>query len=455
MIKDWAAALAAATLLTAGPALSQTPVQTPVKTPSAAASIEHIDYVVERGDTLFDLASAYMNRPSDYRRVQRDNRVANPRRLPIGRTLAIPVDLLRADPDEARIAGFRGAVTLSQGGRSAAPATGQTVTEGAVMSTGANAFVRLALSDGSHVVVPSNSRVRVSRLRRYALNGAVDHALTVENGRAESRVTPRRRPGGFTIRTPVSVSAVRGTDFRVWFDDASDRSATEVLEGVVAVDSGDGAVQTIAMADHGVAATMATAHLVPLLPAPALARPDEVQTGREVAFAVQALDGAGGYRGRLGLDAGMIEALAETDAPADAPLAFGAMDEGAYFLRLTALSPEGIEGRATTYSFIRARNGVSGLMSAMEQRDRRRFYRFRWQGEGEGQPAFRFQLWREAEDGTAGGPALIDQPGLTDEAFTLSDLPPGVYGWRVQGARHRFGRLLEAWSEPQQLRIER
>gem|GEM_PF-5523244 len=53
------------------------------------------------------------------------------------------------------------------------------------------------------------------------------------------------------------------------------------------------------------------------------------------------------------------------------------------------------------------------------------------------------------------GDQATDQPGLTDEAFTLSDLPPGVYSWRVQGARHRFGRLLEAWSEPQQLRIGR
>jgi len=34
------------------------------------------------------------------------------------------------------------------------------------------------------------------------------------------------------------------------------------------------------------------------------------------------------------------------------------MEEGAFFLRLTALSPEGLEGKATTYSFIRARNGV-------------------------------------------------------------------------------------------------
>ncbi|MEG1030066.1 MAG: FecR domain-containing protein, partial [Brevundimonas sp.] len=182
---------------------------------ATAAPDDAIDYQVQRGDTLIDLAVAYLNRPADYRQVQRRNRVANPRRMATGRNLAFPVSLLRADPDQARIASFRGAVSLTQGPATGAPSQGQTVSEGAILTTGANAFVRLALSDGSHVVVPSNSRVRLTRLRRYALNGAVDHAMTVEAGRAESRVTPRQRPGGFVVRTPVSVSAVRGTEFRV------------------------------------------------------------------------------------------------------------------------------------------------------------------------------------------------------------------------------------------------
>lgn len=445
MSNNWACVLAAAVLLSAAPAAAQSTV--------SSRQAETLDYVVRPGDTLIDLASAYMNRPLDYRRVQRENRVANPRRLSIGRTLALPVDLLRADPDEARIAGFRGAVSLNQDGVSGAPTSGQIVRESAVLSTGANAFVRLALSDGSHVVVPSNSRVRVSRLRRYAINGAVDHALTVEAGRAESRVTPRTRPGGFAIRTPVSVSAVRGTDFRVSFDEASERSATEVLEGAVAVASGEN--EALAAADQGVSAAAGAVRLLPLLPAPALARPDAPQTQPQVVFEIQPLPGAERYRGRIAQDAGMIESFAEADSAPGGPLAFGDMEEGAYFLRLTALSPEGLEGKATTYSFIRARNGVGGLASAMDQRDRRRFYRFRWEAEGVGEASFRFQLWREAVDGGVDGPLLIDQPGLTDEAFTLSDLPPGVYSWRVQSARHRFGRLLEAWSEPQQLHIGR
>lgn len=438
-------------LLTASPGLAQTRTA-----PGAVTTVETLDYVVRPGDTLIDLATAYLNRPSDYRPVQRANRVVNPRRLSIGRTLTIPVSLLRADPDEAHISSFRGAVTLSESGRVAPPSPGQSVSEGAILTTGANAFVRLALSDGSHVVVPSNSRVRLTRLRRYALNGAVDHALTVEAGRAESRVTPRRRPGGFVVRTPVSVSAVRGTDFRVAFNDAADRSATEVIEGVVEVDSGNGLSEAFAVANQGVATSLTDTRLVPLLPAPALAHPDEVQSGPVVDFTLTPLDGAAAYRGRLATDAGMIDAFAETDsAPHHTRLAYAGLADGAYFVRLSALSPEGMEGRSTTYSFIRARNGVGGLASSSEARDNRRFYRFRWEAEGEGEARFRFQLSREDAEGRAEGPPLVDQPGVAEQAFTLSDLPPGVYTWRVQGSRHRFGRLLQVWSEPQQLRIGR
>jgi hypothetical protein len=117
----------AATLLSASPAFAQS---------RPEPSTDSIAYAVLPGDTLIDLATAYLNRPSDYRRVQRDNRVADPRRMAVGRTLIIPVSLLRADPDYARITSFRGAVTLSQGAVAAAPVQGQTVSEGAVLSTG-------------------------------------------------------------------------------------------------------------------------------------------------------------------------------------------------------------------------------------------------------------------------------------------------------------------------------
>ena len=95
MKTDWAAALAIAAALAAAPALAQDEARG-----ATSPGVETLDYVVRPGDTLIGLAAAYMNRPLDYRRVQRENRVADPRRLPVGRALALPVALLRAEPDE-------------------------------------------------------------------------------------------------------------------------------------------------------------------------------------------------------------------------------------------------------------------------------------------------------------------------------------------------------------------
>lgn len=113
MQKRAIAAGLAAVLLSISPAFAQPR--------DAAPSAETLDYQVQPGDTLIDLATAYLNRPADYRQVQRRNRVADPRQLAIGRTLAFPVELLRADPDQARVAGFRGDVTLRQGLRPRPP----------------------------------------------------------------------------------------------------------------------------------------------------------------------------------------------------------------------------------------------------------------------------------------------------------------------------------------------
>lgn len=442
MMRTWAMAGVMAVLLAAPPALAQ---------PRQAARDDSLAYTVQSGDTLSGLG-AYLNRHADYRLIQRDNRVADPRRMAVGRVLLIPVRLLRADPDQARVAGFRGAATLTRNGTQGPIATGQGVSEGDVLTTGANAFIRLALSDGSHVTVPSNSRIRLLRLRRYALNGAVDHGFAVQAGRIESTVTPRRRPGGFVIETPVSVSAVRGTEFRVAFDATTERASTGVIEGVVNVRSGDGAASVAAEASEGVSVTRGAVRLADLLPAPELIDPDQVHSAPDVRMQLAHLADARTYRGRLALDAGMIEAFAEVDSSSGADvLVFPELADGAYFVRLTALAEDGLEGRPATYAFIRARNGIGGLAADLASGDRRRPFRFRWSAEGEGQAVFRFQLSREDDEGAP----LIDQPGLTEEAFTVTDLPAGVYTWRVQSSRHRFGRLLQAWSEPQQLRIGR
>lgn len=435
-----AVALASMVLLAGAPALSQDP----------AAGSTTIAYVVKPGDTLFDLAERYLVRPGDYRTVARLNRVTDPRRLGVGRSLDIPLPLLRTGPAEARIANFRGAVMVEAGGAPQPAQAGRVLREGDIVSTGANAFARVALSDGSHVSLPSRSRVRVARLRTILLTGAVDHAFRLEAGRVEAEVSPVRAPGGFSISTPIAVSAVRGTEFRKAYDPQAGRGSTEVIEGAVAVRAG--AETLVAGAAQGVAVGGDEGpRLTDLLPAPDLRRPDAVQTAAQVVFEVEPAPGAARYRARLATDAGMVDAFAEAEsAPGDAKLVFEDLADGAYFVRLSAVSPDGVEGLASVYSFIRARNGVGGLAAAAGA-GRDRPYLFRWEPQGDGAAAFRFQLRRvEAPDAP-----LVDQADLTRPEITVTGLPSGVYAWHVRITRQAFGRVLETWSEPQQLRVGR
>lgn len=422
--------------------------------PAAAQSSSTQDagttrYVVRSGDTLYELARINFLRPSDYRTVQRRNRIADPRRMPTGRTLEIPLALLRSEPAHARIVSFRGDVRLTGG----TLAAGAVIGEGAVISTGPNAFIRYALPDGGHVTIPSQSRVRVSRLRRVILNSAVDHELSVETGRAESTVAPVLPAGRFRVRTPVSVSAVRGTAFRVAYVPALEAGATEVLEGVVDVTDETGTAGLTATASEAVTEREGVMRVVVLLPAPALAEPDRPQTDADLSFAVTPQAGAAAYRGRVATDAGFIDAFMETDSELGAStLAFPAVEDGVYFLRLTALSEEGVEGVPSNYSFVRLSNRLSGLAASVDGVAWDRRYKFRWEAHGAGVPVFRFQLRRlDGEVETV----VVDEADLAASELTLTGLPPGVYNWRVRAGRTGFGMHVETWSDPQELRIGR
>ena len=60
-----------------------------------------IVYTVRKGDTLIALARDYMLRETDWKEVQRINRVADPYKLPIASQLSLPIRLLRSRPASA------------------------------------------------------------------------------------------------------------------------------------------------------------------------------------------------------------------------------------------------------------------------------------------------------------------------------------------------------------------
>ena len=450
-------------VLTAALAMATTPVwaapPAKAKAPAARAPSGEppVRYVVRPGDTLIGLGRDYLRKPGDYRQVQSANQISRPTAMPVGKTLAIDPNLLKTTPIDARLSAFSGRVEIETNGRRAPAQAGMVIQEGQRIITGPGAFATFEMEDASRVTLPSNTSVRVERLRTFNLTNAPQRVFRLDEGRSTIQATPNGNPNGrFEVRTPVSISAVRGTEFRVGAGDA--KAQTEVIKGGVGVglNSSGGGEATPAgepiPAGFGVTATPAgVSPPIALLPAPKLADGGQSQGDKTVHFAVRPVAGAVAYRLQLSRDAGFVDLFAEAN-PKEPAMDFGPLDNGTYFIRLTAIDAGGLEGLPADYSFDRDLDVLEpGASPSPEQDGKHRKFLFRWSAAGDGVRTFRFQLFA----GTEATTPVVDQPGLNDPQLTLTDLPPGAYGWRVSATRVKNGVVTEKVGPLQSLQIGR
>jgi len=300
-------------------------------------------YTVQPGDTLSGLTRSFL--VGDYQTLQKLNKVADPYNLPIGSILLIPEAMLRTVPLVGRVSSFRGAVTID--GHQAALA--EEVRQGMRIETGPSASVTISLPDGSAIALPSQSRIFVSRLRNVLLTGGIQRTFSLEAGRSRSTVSPIKDPNSdFRVTTPLSVAAVRGTDFRVALDETGDRALTEVVGGTVGVASGAETDETAVPKGFGVVSTPSgTEPPMPLLPAPKLLAIERTDNG--VAITGELVDGAAKYRIQLATDLAFLDVIDEviSDKPSTT---FVLPANSTFFVRLTAIAPSGMEGLPGTYA---------------------------------------------------------------------------------------------------------
>lgn len=430
--------LIALAMLAAGAASAAPRAQPPIA--SSPEADPPIGYAARKGDNLYNLALHYMHRLSDYHIVQRLNRIRDPYRIPVGTNIAIPRSLLRSDPLEAKVIAFRGTTTID--GKPVM--LGATVNEGGQIRTGQNAFLSIGLADGSTITLPSQTSVRVERLRRFRLTNEMERLFRVDDGRTQTEVTPRTNGRDrFEMRTPISVAAVRGTDFRVAVLDGGKAATAEVLGGHVGL-AGGGA-QTMLEPGEGVRVSAdGTTGAVKLLPPPDLADPAKVQSEPELAFAIAPLDRAKRYRVQVAKDAGFLDLTEE--AIVDRPLAtLPSLSDGDWFVRITGIDGNDIEGLPHVISFERYLLAIRATVEPVNGRT----YLFKWQDFGEGPHRYRFFMARADVPDRP----VIDEPGLAAQSFVATDLPPGDYVWRVQISGTSRDRVHSNWSPQQSLTV--
>lgn len=399
-----------------------------------------VRYTVLKGDTLITLGERYLTRAETYKIVQRQNRIANPRVVPVGKVLLISRDLLKFKPAKARLVAVRGRVLAGENQAS----VGQILSEGTALTTTQSSFATLLLDDGSRVSLPSNTEIRIRRLRSYVLGGSLDYDFDVAKGGLRSAVIKHKSSDDrYQVRTPKAVSAVRGTDFQSRYDVATDKDFAEVIEGGLAVFAGVAAATSLP-AGNGLA-------LVPgggiireaLLAEPSLIEPGKLQADPIVRFAANQRADSSGYRITLAADAGFVDQVADLTIT-DEPATFENIGNGNYFIRARAISPNGIEGLPATFAFKRRLNGVKATAGLTDEG-----YVFKWLGDGDGIRRHHFQLFR----GNSESVPMVHEAALDGDRISISDLPPGDYFWRVGVVQYLDGEMATNWLPVEKLSV--
>jgi hypothetical protein len=409
----------------------------------AQASDDVIVYQVKKGDTLIALGNKYFAKNDDYSRVQKDNGIRDPFAMPVGTKLRIQRKYLKFRTSAARIVSVRGNVSLIAGGRTVAASNGASIGEGSTLKTAASSFATLSLENGSRVSLPSNSDLKIVRLRQYVIDASLDYDFEVARGGAKSTVTPMKNGNDrYIVKTPKATSAVRGTDFQARYDETTGSDFSEVTEGALAV-ALPGGESSAVPAGNGLA-VKADGGVVKeaLLPPVQLEGAGRLQNERLVGFDLP----KGAYsavRVSLASDAGFVDQVADGSFAGNRA-EFTSIDDGNYFVRMRAVSANGIEGMPVTFGFKRRLNSISASGGKSDSG-----YAFKWLGEGRGQLRYHFQLFQGKPDGTA----MVDEAGLTQQDISLSDLPDGDYYWRVASVQYLDGEVSTSWTQFEKLTV--
>ena len=249
----------------------------------------------------------------------------------------------RAQPLPAVVQHLTGeAWKLDAKGRAQPLLEGMSIDEQEGVKTSTSAFVSLRLGDGSSVVLPSSSQVRLHLVEKLAIPQVI-----LEQGQVETYVIKRTSDyDRFQIVTPVGVLGVRGTHFRVRND--GEQSVLEVLNGQVAVTRAAAEVKVDARQGLLIK-QQGELKPVELLPAPVLIGQDG-QKGQSPVWSLylRPLPGAQRYRAQVATDSAFMN-IKQENFSSEPKMRFTGLKASFYHVRLSAYDAQGLEGETGVY----------------------------------------------------------------------------------------------------------
>jgi hypothetical protein len=374
---------------------------------------------------------------------------------------------------------------------------GDLIPVGATLKTGSDSFITLLMPNGSRATLPSNSQMKLVSFKDEKGNDAV--LLDLVDGQVDARVQHSDDANGkpsYRIRTKLATIGARGTYFRVTLSNAqfsgTQRTLVGVLEGIVAANWGiekslsDGtnssskagrASAALLMAGQGSMLQLGMepkqAFVETLLPAPVLQEANASQNQSDVVVRWLSVTGAAAYRVQLARDVDFVDVFAQQEVAANSDLQYGSQEmatgmsvaspastvyskndtykawfsqvaQGSYFVRVSAIATNGLEGLFALSGFTRPGYAMSGTVTLL--------------GNGEGLefswtalPSSNYSL--EVADNKEFTSVRLRVPNLLSNTVRVAALPPGNYFWRVRADVQEHGQTTKVMSDTLQMLV--
>jgi hypothetical protein len=383
-----------------------------------------ITYFAVENDTLSRIAIKFTNKIGNWEAIGKINNIKNDRTIPIGTSIKIPNELLPDVPSIATVVAIAGTVTETKNNASSPLGIGSIVQEGSQITTDKNGFITLALPDGSRVSIPSNSQVLMAKLRMSRYTKSPRTEIKLIQGRVESKVTPLvKNKGRYEVTSPLAIAGVRGTHFRVGL--VGDSTANEVLAGGVAVGQTEKPNALVLPAGKGnIIDQTSVGKATDLLPPPSFEIGYALQERLTLQFNVLPQTGAVNYRAQISLDAASQNVIAESMAQ-DARIKFNDIEDGQYFIKVTAIDRQGLEGIPALLPFTVKAHPEPPFMLAPKKKVRGESVTFNW-SEPVGAKVYHLQVALDINFKQI----QLDQNNITNTELNVP-LALGNYFWRV------------------------
>lgn len=213
--------------------------------------------------------------------------------------------------------------------------------DGDRIRTGEQSFATLQTKDDTFLTLASNTDVLLSNIKQAPIK------LELAQGSVESLVTkqkPTERKSNYQIKTPAVTLSVRGTRFKVAHLLSTGNTQVSVEDGLVAAQHRQVCAEPVMLSvGDGAIASATGIRVKPMLSEPTQIAISPVVKEKTLKVSVAPMPNAMLYHGQASLDESAMLVVKEVYSTSP-ELEFQGLDNGYYFIRLSAIDTNGVEG---------------------------------------------------------------------------------------------------------------